>query len=254
MFRGKILISVFWVIFTLTASTASPQPPLTIAYPPFAPFHSKSADGSITGFFYDIITVAVEHRMGIPLAWDAYPWPRCQANVAAGRRDAILTVPTSERAAYSVTHETPFFIKKLNVFTAADHKRLKEILAIKEIADIKKGGFSVVTYSGNGWHQENVAALGVQTFETSILKSVWRMLAAGRGDIVIEWPRSAWPDIRLLGLSGEIIQTPVVLSVMPFHMLIGKNSPYKGILPELDVTIRAMQADGTIDRILAKYD
>jgi len=111
----------------------------------------------------------------------------------------------------------------------------------------------VITYSGNGWHKENIASLGIKTYETSVLTSVWKMLAANRGDIVLEWPYSAWSDIRQAGLSDKILQTPVVLSAMPFHMLIGKKSPHAGVLSAFDVVIQKMQTDGTIDRILTAY-
>jgi len=40
---------------------------------------------------------------------------------------------------------------------------------------------------------------------------------------------------------------------MPFHMLIGKKSPHTGILSEFDAVIKKMEADGTIEKIMAKY-
>ena len=47
------------------------------------------------GLFYDIISEALEKRMGISVTWTAYPWKRCQENLKAGIDDAILTVPTA---------------------------------------------------------------------------------------------------------------------------------------------------------------
>jgi polar amino acid transport system substrate-binding protein len=79
------------------------------------------------------------------------------------------------------------------------------------------------------------------------------MLAAKRGDIVIEWPHGAWPDIKRLGLSDKIIETPVTLSEMPFHMLIRKDSTYVNILPEFNNVIKKMYEDDTIANILSKY-
>jgi len=105
----KTFAPIISFLFFMTAAVVHAQPPLQIAYPSFPPFHSKAEDGKITGFFYDIITEALEHRLDIPVEWKAYPWPRCQANVESGKADAILTVPTAKRATYCVTHKVPFF-------------------------------------------------------------------------------------------------------------------------------------------------
>jgi len=63
------------------------------------------------------------------------------------------------------------------------------------------------------------------------------MLVAKRGDIFIEWPHGAWPDIKRLGLSDKVVETSVRLSEMPFHMLIRKDSPHVNILAEFDNVI-----------------
>ncbi len=125
--------------------------------------------------------------------------------------------------------------------------------ALTSIDDIRDAGFSVITYVGNVWNEEHIRARGIKTYEVPYLRNVWLMLAQGRGDIVIEWPGGAWPDIVDQGLDGDIVQTDVVLGCMPFHLLIGTASPYVGLLPRFNETILQMQRDGTIDRIMASY-
>jgi len=80
------------------------------------------------------------------------------------------------------------------------------------------------------------------------------MLANKRGDIVIEWPPGAWPDIQKAGLTDRIIDTGSVISSMPFHLLIRKGSPYADRLPGFDRIIEEMNHDGTIQSILRKYE
>jgi polar amino acid transport system substrate-binding protein len=250
--KSAFLIIFLMLLFHMTAITHA-QTPLRIAYPTFPPFFWAAEKGEMKGFFYEIIAEAVEKRMGIPVVWTAFPWTRCQKNLKDGKDDAIITVPTKERATYTVTHKKPFYLKSLHVFTYAEHARINEIQQIKVIADIKKGNFTVITYHGNGWHKENVDSKGIMTHETSYLENVWRMLVARRGDIVIEWPHSAWPDIKRLGISDKIVETSVRLSEMPFHMLIRKDSSYANILPEFDDVIKRMSEDETISKILSKY-
>ncbi len=228
MFK-KTLFLLLAALF-LPVSTAQPEPPLRVAYPSFPPFHWVKEDGAMTGFFYEIITEALVNRMGVPVVWTQYPWPRCQENLKAGKDDAIMTVPTPERMEQAITHKAPFYLKKLNFFTYAGHPRIKDIYNIRTIKDLKEQDFSVITYTGNGWHKHNVQSLGITTHETAYLENVWRMLAGGRGDIVIEWPPGAWPDMIRAGVTDKVVNTQITIAQMPFHLLIRKDSPHSRIL------------------------
>ena len=248
----KVIVNLLLGLIMLLCPAYAVEP-LRMAYPTFAPFHYLNENGEMEGLFYDIITEAVEKRLGVPLVWTPYPWARCQQNVRMGCDDAMITVPTEERAEYTRTHTTPFYLKTLYLFTYKNHPRLKEIRSLKTIADIKRRGFSVITYRGNGWHEKNVASLGIKTYETGSLDSIWVMLSLKRGDIVIEWPASSWPDLRRLGLADEIVNTGVVISEMPFHLLIRPGSAHVDILERFDETIKEMRQDGTMESIENRY-
>ena len=79
------------------------------------------------------------------------------------------------------------------------------------------------------------------------------MLAAKRGDLVIEWPVGVKAGLDKDGLTDRIIETRVSLSSMPFHLLIGKQSEYTHILAGFNGVIKEMMDDGSIKRIIAKY-
>jgi polar amino acid transport system substrate-binding protein len=251
MFRKTLL----WIgiVLWMTTSAAGAQTRLRIAYPNFPPFHWMNEQGTMAGFFYEIITEALEKRMGLQVVWTSYPWIRCQENLKAGTDDAVLTVPTPERARYTVTHRDPFYQKSLNLFAYANHPQWDRIKKIRTIADLKKGGFSVITYSGNSWHKSHVEPLGIKTHETAYLENVWKMLAEKRGDTVIEWPAGAWPDIMRAGVPDRIVDTSITLSSMPFHLLIRKDYPRTDLLAEFNGVINKMKADGSMKTILAKY-
>lgn len=256
--RMRRLLFAFALAFAALISswpaTGRAQEPIHIAYPEYRPFFYADANGIMHGFFYEIIEEAVSRRMGIATSWRCYPWSRCQMLVKNARADAMITVPTEERAAYTVTHKHPFYAKPLVLFTYKHHPRMPEIEALRTIQDIKKAGFSVVTYSGNGWNKQLVESVGIPVVETPWLPSVWQMLAGRRADLAIEWPTSAWPDIHAVDVQDKIVQTGVSISAMPFHLLISKHSPYADVLPLFDEVIRSMREDGTIDRILIRYN
>ena len=254
MIKKTVLLILTGILLFVTSSAAFAQMRLRVAYPVFPPFHWVKENGEMAGFFYEIISEALEKRMGLTVVWTVYPWTRCQENLKIGTDDAIITVPTVERAAYTVTHKDPFYQKPLHLFTSVDHPRLAEIKKIKKIADLRKGGFSVITYSGNGWHRENVQPLGIKTYETSYLENQWKMLAEKRGDTVIEWPPGAWPDIKRVGVRDRLIDTGITISSMPFHLLIRKNYPRADILADFNETVKKMKTDGTIKTIISRYD
>lgn len=253
MSRKTALLIFTGILFSMISFTANAQTRLRIAYPAFPPFHWAKDNGEMAGFFYEMITEALERRMGLTVVWTAYPWIRCQENLKTGIDDAIITVPTVERAVYTVSHKDPFYQKPLNLFTYMDHPRLLEIRKIRKVADLKEGGFSVITYSGNGWHKENLQSLGIKTYETAYLENVWKMLAEKRGDTVIEWPLGAWPDIRRAGVPDRIVDTSITLSAMPFHLLIRKDHPRVGMLADFNEIIQRMKTDGSMKMILSRY-
>lgn len=248
-----LVLTVAGVGCPLGGTKARAQEPLRIAYTEFAPFHSRPAGKPLQGIFHAIITEALEKRMGVPLKWSAYPWKRCQESVRAGSDDALLTVPTPERLTYTASHPKPFYQKRMHIFTQANHPGMKLLKGLKTLEEIKRNDLSTITYGGNSWHNTHVASLGIVTFETSPVDNVWRMLAAGRGDLVIEWPHGAWPAIRRLGLEHKLVDTGVSMAAMPFHLLIRKGSAHLAVLASFDTVIEAMRGDGTMTAILAPF-
>ncbi len=235
------------------AQAGPAREPLRIAYPEFPPFHWRDESGRMQGFFYEIISEAVERRMGIPTTWESLPWARCQANVREGLSDAILTVPTAERAAYAQASPEPFYDKQMKLFTYAGHPRLEVIRGLSSLEGVRAAGFSVITYKENGWSKANVEPLGIPVLTANSLQSVWLMLVNRRGDLVIEWPPAADPDIRSLGLGQEVLATDAVVARMSFHLLVGRHSRHAGMLQEFSRVIQAMRQDGTLAGILAAW-
>lgn len=248
-----ILASLCALLLAAPALAGPGAGQLRIVYLEFPAFHWHDQQGQMQGMFYEIIQEALVRRMGLTTVWETQPWARCQASVRDGKADAMLTVPTAERAKYSVASAEPFYVKREYIFTYADHPRLQEIRALRSVADIHKAGFSVITYNENGWNKAHVEPLGIPVHKANTLQGVWRMLAEHRGDLVIEWPPAAWMDIRALGKEQAIVQCDVVLSSLPFHLLVGKHSPHAKMLPEFDKTVRAMRQDGTMDRLLRDW-
>jgi len=252
---GKWLsgLCLAWVLLTSLTPVSFAAEPLRVVYPDYWPFFTRTGEGYMTGFFFEIVSEALG-RMGVSSKWQAYPWSRCQALVRSGDADAMITVPTAERLVYAATHADPFYLKRLKVFTTVGHPKLAQIRTIRSVDDIFRMGLVVVTYHGNGWNDKYLRSRGVKTYESPLLKNVWLMLANHRGDIAIEWPMAAWPLIREGGVENRIVETDVSLEAMPFHLLVHRDCRYASRLPEFNETIKRMREDGRIEAILAKYE
>lgn len=250
-FLARSLTTILLLV-ALASPVAAADSVLRIDYPDYWPFFSRTEEGRMTGFFYEIVSTAFQ-KMGINSTWESYPWGRCQTHVQAGLADAMITVPTPERLVYTETHTTPFYQKELTVFTYKDNPAINRIQEIKAIDDIAALNLSVITYTGNGWNDRNIKSRGIKTYETPMLENVWTMLANKRGDLVIEWPDAAWPDIKKTNCQGDVVKTKATLEAMPFHLLIRKDNAHSGRLQEFDNIIRQMKDDGTIEAITIKY-
>ncbi len=238
----------------LTASEgfAAPQEVLNMAYTDFSPFHYSTPKGKFFGFFHDLMEEAA-HRMNVKLTWEQCPWARCQENVREGLSDAMLTVPTEERLRYTVTHDTPMYVKGRHLFTYAGNPRMEEIKSIKSIREIAEKGFSVITYMGNGWFSRAIKPYKIKVYAATAIDNIWRMLALKRGDIVIEWPGGAWSSIHRQKLESKVVQTEAVLKALPFHLMIRKGHPLARRMQEFEQTFLQMRKDGTFQRILQIY-
>jgi polar amino acid transport system substrate-binding protein len=240
------------LILFFCSSALADEPPMRINYTDFWPFYSRNESSEVTGLLHDIVSQALE-RMGVSATWHEFPWGRCQSNVRSGDADAMITVPTKDRLAYAVTHHDPLYMKERVIFTYAGNPKLKAIESISSIDDILSADLTVITYVGNGWNKAHVRSRGIKTYVTPQRKQVWLMLAQKRGDLVLEWPGGAWPEILEQGLGQSVVQTCAVLQAVPFHLLIRRDSPYARVLPGFNLVIGQMRRDGTIGRIVDSY-
>ncbi|ACS79904.1 substrate-binding periplasmic protein [Maridesulfovibrio salexigens] len=250
IFIISILICV--ISITSTPQCYAENDPIIITYSDYWPLFRTEKDGTRSGIFYEIVSEAM-NSINVEIKWESYPWARCQNYVRTGKADAIMTVRTDERSEYTLTHPTPFYHKHLQLFTYKNNPQEASIDQVKTPEDIERTGLSIITYVGNGWNKNNIQSLGIKTYEASRPDNVWPMLAYKRGDIVIEWPVSAWIEIKKKNLSQKIVQTNGTVDCIPFHLLISKKSKYVEILPEFEKAIQTMTRNGRIDSIIKKY-
>ena len=211
-------------------------------------------DGKPAGILYEIMTEAFR-RLNIPLKVDTYPWARAQKIVADGKADGMVTVLTNARKRLFRASD-PVLLVTEHVFTNKNNPRLKEILSIRSLKDLRP--FKVVETIGSGWTKENLKDVDITWVPT--VENAFNMVIKGRVDIYIANDYSGVAFIRRKIKEGgsfsegykNIIGNPYPLKTLAFRLLIRRDSPFVRILDDFNKTIHQMQMDGTIRQILKR--
>lgn len=243
-------------IITLLLSLSMPasaQDTVKWVFTNYPPANFQTEDGHFQGFFHDIVMEVFDQGLGIHVDIAVYPWKRCQSMVKEGAADILVTIPTAERLEYAVTHSRPVWTKRRILYTYQDHPRIQDIQRINGLDDIHRGGYKVISYLGNGWMEKEVQGIGIPVTYATTVDGMYRMLAAKRGDLIIEEKSLAAPRITAKDLSERIVETRGVGSESGFHILISKKSPAAGLISRIDREVESMRSRGRLDQIFAVY-
>lgn len=223
---------------------------MTIVYDSFANF-IYTRDGQPRGLYVDILTEAVQRRLGTPVEFVWMPWQRAQHSVAEGKADAMVTLATPGRQAYAEASRVPVAVAKIAAFTRFDHPQFRQMRKIKSVKDLED--YQMLTYLGDGWAETNLAGQDVD-YGANDLKTVLEKLTRGRGDLFLQVEGAARYYRDKLGYSDTVAQIPgVYLDRIKFRLLIGKGSPFLPLMSGIDEALKALNEDGTAMRIRKNY-
>lgn len=239
----------------LGADQESPVLVCAVGTPGGAPFHEpdNSSRYGWKGLFIDILERVLVQELGMGLVLEPYPWKRAQKQVEDGNADFLISVPTRERLLYSIASDEPLLKMHLHVYTYAGHPQLDRIRKISTPMDIIALHLTPVTNEGNGWHKENIDALGIKTLYVPNDGNLVQFLAKRRADIMIDAPITMNHLIRQYGLTADIVQTDVRFGPVNFHLLMSRKSRHVDLMPQINTAIGKMAADGTLEKLALEY-
>ncbi|GBC63519.1 ABC transporter substrate-binding protein [Desulfonema ishimotonii] len=244
----KICLFILIFVFTLNSSLFADDS-MTLAYfDDFAPYSWKE-NNKMFGILIDIADESLHRQMGIDVKHQGFPWARAQRLVKNGTAHALITNGPlrKEWTQYSeavLELKTTLFIKKGN-------PKLHQLEKIKVLEDLRP--FTMVDYRGNGWCKENLIDNNFKVFITDNQKMIFPMLIKERADVYINDSLVSRYVIKKLGLQSQIVEIPVKIDSVPFHLCIEKNSAFTKILPKFNKTILQMKKNGDLQKIIEKY-
>ncbi|MCP4579751.1 MAG: amino acid ABC transporter substrate-binding protein [Deltaproteobacteria bacterium] len=249
----SLLIVIMAFVLWLPVSGDSAEKIFRLSHDDYKPFHWYDKDTQETkGVFIDMVEEILGNRLGYKIVYTEYPWKRAQLQVHNGKEDAYITTPTPERLKYTEIGENSFIVMRKSVFTYANNPKIELLKNINSFDDLRQ--FKVLDYLGNGWSEKRlVEETGMSPDYSPSIDSVLKKLAAKRGDIFIEDSTIVNYNIRLLGLSKEIVELPVVLEATEFKLCVSKKSFFKNDIGKIDKIISEMTKDGSLTKIMNKW-
>lgn len=247
VFKPLCALVLGWV------ATVHAGQPLTVvygdAYKPFA----WERDGEIVGVQPDFVHAILVEEMGLNVVNEPCPWKRCQRQVKLGQRDAFFTVPTDERATYTVRTRRPFYTTRFVLHTGKDNpfiERLKSVSSIEELSSMKT--LRHVYMLGSGWHETHLSGLArVKTAQNS--SSIPLILARNWADVYVEQRELFRFQARAAGVEDELVSLDQnALRTLGWHLFIGETSEHADLIPKIDAVLRELADSGELERIKAR--
>lgn len=222
----------------------------------YAPFYFVEND-RIRGIAVDILDEVIRKQMGMALAFEAFPWARAQMMVQRYEFDAMCTIATPERLAYTVASDEPVLINNFHLFVHKDNPLLPALRRVRSLAGLLALRPTAISYAGSGWSKANLS--GIELVLTGTFDNVMRMLMARRADIVVDgeynvryWLASHPEDAGALN-AADIVMLPLVYEATRFTLLVGKTSPHVGMLPEFNARMKHFRTTPAYRQIFQSY-
>jgi polar amino acid transport system substrate-binding protein len=249
----SLLIVIMAFVFCLPIRGYSAEKIFRLSHDDYKPFHWYDKDTQETkGVFIDMVEEILGNRLGYKIVYTEYPWKRAQLQVHNGKEDAYITTPTPERLKHTEIGDKPLIVMQKVIFTYSNNPKIELLRNIKNFEDLRQ--FKVLDYLGNGWGKKRlVEETGISPDYSPSVDSVLKKLAAKRGDIFIEDSTIVNYNIRLLGLSNETVELPVILEATEFKLCVSKKSSFKNDNDKIDKIISEMVKDGALTRIINKW-
>ena len=212
------------------------------------PFSYRTEDGVLTGVMVDGMAEALK-RNGLQLdIQEDRPWKRIIYDLEGGNVDMVLGAYWNSERAAKFHYSEVMGTDELRVFV----KRGREF-PFTSFADlIGRSGMHLLGGSlGDEFDAFSEQYLDLQEIPQS--DTIVTMLHKERADYGILGYVEGLKFMHSLGLEDHITALPKPILSNAMHVLISKSAPCAAHVDKINETIRQMQSDGTLDKILQDH-
>lgn len=242
------ITTALFLLGLAACSSPAPQRPLVASghpdWPPVMFREGDREDGAgpaLAKLIFDDLGIPSEFKyMGL--------WDEVQAKARTGEVDVLVAAyKTKAREEYMVyadayvTDPLALYVKRGQTFTFEKYEDL-----------IGKKGVGTV---GDSYGQEFDDYIGAKLnfVRTNTDREAFDLVASGQADYFVCSLYSGHEELRKENRTGEFTYLKHFLAEEPFYITISKQSPYVKYLPEINRLIQKYKADGTVEKLMAKY-
>lgn len=212
-------------------------------------------ENEVVGIDADLVREAMS-RLGCRLSFEKLPWARALRELRDGRVDMLSgAYRTPEREEYAHYSQVYGLVSPNVLFV----RRSDEAgFNFNGLGELLESGFRLGAQINVSYSDEYSALVRSPDYEQNIQflssrESLWRMLARDRIDGVIASQLTGLHEIQDLGLSGTIIQSPLVVSNEPAYFVFSKATVGSAFVADFDLALQTMLDDGTFAAIVNRY-
>ena len=211
----------------------------------YAPFESQNEKGEIVGFDIDVVS-AVAKKAGIEVKFVNTPWEGIFNALAQGDRDLLVSsITITDERKQTMDFSDPYFDANQLIAVKADSKvtRFDDLKALKVgVQTGTTGDEAVAKLQGKN-------SANIKRFESTPL--ALKELEAGGVDAVVA--DNGVVINYVTNNSGARFKTVNDAAFVPEHYGIPVKKGNTDLLAKINKGLAEIRADGTYDRIYAKY-
>ncbi len=220
---------------------------VTLDFPPLEYLDDKNQAAGAAVELVREVMAQMKHNVSIQVL----PWTRSMLLTKEGKADAIFTCyKNPEREAFLdfgneilVAQVVSLYVKKgAKIGFKGD---------LKELLPFRIGILNTISY-GQIFDKAK-DELKLQTERVEALDQNFKKLAAGRIDYVISNRYSAAVELDRLNLTGDIIELPRPVEIIPSYIAFSKAKKLGALRDEFDKVLRIFKKTGRYHGILEKY-
>lgn len=217
-------------------------------WPPFTPALGNPSGGRVAeGLSYEL-AMELGRRLGLPTTFETCTMARALSLIEHGSRDLIVAISESEERSRIMVFSSGWTEKVGSVYARTG------ALQPEAFADLAGRRVGVVRGNAYGAAFEEEAAARAMVLDVSPdSATLFRKLAAGRIDAALSADSVAAELVKALGLSRTVRRTDLVYQRTTYRLGVSRKSPLASRMADVEASLAAMRADGTLGRLLGRY-
>lgn len=176
------------------------------------------------------------------------PWEDVLSEAKTGKIDLVVAAYKTKEREESFVYSDPYTIDPLVVFVASD-----KTFKFATSSDLL--GKSGVGLIGDSYGQkfDNYSAAHLHLRRVQTVAEAFDLIVNHQADYFINSLYAGELEIKK-NKRTQIVNLPIFVSEQNFYIMISKKSPFVQYIPDVNRLIKKYKKDGTVDRLVAKYN